>query len=193
LRVDGDYVWSHRRCAACGATFRIRWLYVRTIYVLAHVSSFGIAFAVGNRGHALIALALLIVLPICWGMLMISLRLFPVDIDVVGAGWTPGDSEADQELASEFAMLRELDAVVGWAEPEASPPTPVDSSASPAGRPPLSTPRDTPITFEGVAIAIALAALLAYNVYIAVEPHVTLGKAPTESSAPPVPRPTPGR
>ena len=42
---------------------------------------------------------------------------------------------------------------------------------TPGGRLPLSTPKDPPVTFEGIAIAVALTALLAYHVYTAIEPH----------------------
>jgi hypothetical protein len=116
LRIDGKHVWIHRSCAACGAVFKIRRHYFWTMYVLAVVASFGIAFAIGNRGTALSSLAVLLVLPTFWGMLMIKLRLFPVDIEIVREGWTPGDSDRDRELEHEFELLRELDPLVGWAK-----------------------------------------------------------------------------
>lgn len=80
LRSDGRHVWNYRNCAACGAVLKIRRHYFWTTYVLALVISGGIAFAVGNRGTALSSLAVLLVLPTFWGMLMINLRLFPADI-----------------------------------------------------------------------------------------------------------------
>ena len=66
--------------------------YFWTTYLLALVFSGGIAFAIGNRGTALSSLALLLVLPTFWGILMINLRLFPVDIKVFREGWTPASS-----------------------------------------------------------------------------------------------------
>jgi hypothetical protein len=38
------------------------------------------------------------------------------------------------------------------------------------GRLPLSTPPDPPVSFEGIAIAIAASALLAWHLYAALEP-----------------------
>jgi hypothetical protein len=60
----------------------------------------------------------------------------------------------------------------------------VESTDNPPGRLPLSTPKDPPVTFEGIAIAVALAALLAYHVYVAIEPHFKIPRTSTESIAP---------
>jgi hypothetical protein len=184
LRVDGEHVWIHRNCVACGAVFRIRRRYFWTMYLLALLASFGIAFVIGNRGNSLSSLALLLVLPTAWGMLMINLRLFPVDLEVVVEGWTPGDSDSDRELEREFELLRELDPVLGWPNSGTHAPVlekPTDSAPGPL---PLSTPKDPPVTFEGIAIAVALSALLAYHVYVAIEPHITIGRTSPESVAP---------
>lgn len=184
LRIDGRHVWDYRNCAACGAVLKIRRHYFWTTYVLALVISGGIAFAVGNRGTALSSLAVLLVLPTFWGMLMINLRLFPADIDVVREGWTPGDSDKDRELEAVFESLRELDAVLGHEEPEA-PALMLDASKESApGRLAFSTPADPPISLEGIAIAIALATLVAWHLYAALEPHINMGGTPTESVAP---------
>jgi hypothetical protein len=168
LLIDGAYVWAHRRCVVCGSTFRIRWFYVWTLGLLAYVISLGLAYAVGKRGHGLAALTGLAALPVFWGMVVISLRLFPPDIDVLVPGWSAGDSDADRELEAELDALRELDVVVGWEEPAVLAVAPDDAPGTSSGRLPLSMPKDTPVTFEGIAIAIALAGLLAYNVYLAV-------------------------
>jgi hypothetical protein len=171
LRIDGTHVWIQRNCAACGALFTIRRAYFWTMYVLALVVSMGIAFALGTRGTALSSLAILIVLPTFWGMLMINLRLFPVDIAIVREGWTPGDSDEDRELERDFEMLRELDAVVGGAETEAPAPIHEESTDSArGGRLPISTPKDPPVTFEGITIAVALTALIGYHMYVVFEP-----------------------
>jgi len=66
--------------------------------VLALVVSGGIAFAIGNRGTALSSLAILLMLPTFLGMLVISLRLFPPDVDVAREGRATGDSDKDREL-----------------------------------------------------------------------------------------------
>jgi hypothetical protein len=151
---------------------RIRRRYFVTTYVLAYPVSGGIAFAVGNRDTALISLATLLLLPIFWGMTVINLRLWPVDVAIDREGWTPGDSEADQELEREFELLRELDPVIGVAEWEPPAPLPGASTDDGPGRLPLSIPKDPPMTFEGIALALAFAALLAYEVYTAMEPHL---------------------
>jgi hypothetical protein len=171
LRIDGQHVWVNRSCVACGAQFSIGRHYFWTMYALALVASAGIAFAVGNRDYSLQALVGLIVLPVFWVLLMISLRLFPVDVGVVVEGWSPGDSEEDRALAREFDSLREIDPVLSWVE-ESTLANAQGLDAGVAGPLPLSTPRDPPISFEGVAIAIAFAALLAYNAYLAIEPHI---------------------
>ena len=184
LRIDGNHLWIHRNCAACGAAFRIRRLYFWTMYVLALVVSGGIAFAVGNRGTALSSLAILLVLPTFWGMLVINLRLFPPDVDVVREGWTPGDSDKDRELEGLFELLREVDPVLGREEPEAPASMLEDSKDGAPGRLPLSTPPDPPVSLEGIAIAIAVSVLLAWHLYAALEPHMNLGRTPTESVTP---------
>ena len=172
LRIDGSHVWFLRRCAACNARFRIRGLYVVTLYIPALVASVGIAFAIGNRGRALFALVSLLLLPTFWGTLMLNLRLFPVDIVVERQGWTPGDSVEDQELERQFELLRELDPVLSWENPE-MPASMLDASTDDAAGPmPLSTPRDSPVTLEGIVIAVAVAALLAATFYMAIEPHI---------------------
>ena len=163
---------------------KIRRHYFWTTYVLALVISSGIAFAVGNRGTALSSLAFLLVLPTFWGMLMINLRLFPADIEVVREGWTPGDSDKDRELEDVFELLREVDGVIGREEPEAPKLMLEESKGSARGRLPLSTPADPPISLEGIAIAIAVAALVAWHLYAALEPHINIERTPTASVAP---------
>ena len=172
LRIEGNHVWGHRNCAACGAAFSIRRHHFWTMYVLALVVSGGIAFAIGNRGTALSSLAILLVLPTFWGMLQINLRLFPVRIEIVRAGWTPGDSDRDRELEQEFDRLRELDPVIGDAESETPAPALEESTDNSPGQIKLSIRKDSTVTFEGFAIALALTALLAYHVYMAIEPHL---------------------
>jgi hypothetical protein len=140
------------------------------MYALAVAASFGIAFAIGNRGTALSSLAILLVMPTFWVMLMINLRLFPVDIGIVREGWTPGDSDSDRELDREFELLRELDPIVSW--PEVPAPILDESTESAPGRLPLSTPKDPPVSFEGIAIAVGITALLAWHVYMALEPYL---------------------
>jgi hypothetical protein len=71
-----------------------------------------------------------------------------------------------------FALLRELDPVIGGPEWEPSPPPPGASTEDGPGRLPLSVPKERPITFEGIAIALAFAALLGYHVYMALEPYL---------------------
>jgi hypothetical protein len=170
LRIDGRHVWDHRKCAACGAVVRIRRLFLLTTYVLALVISVGIAFAVGNRDDALLSLVVLLVVPTLWAMVMVSIRLFPVDIEIVRAGWTPGDSDADREIERQFELLRQVDAVLGTAEVPA-PGLEALTDDDPGGRLPLSAPLDPPVSLEGIAIAIACTAMLAYHIYTALEPH----------------------
>jgi hypothetical protein len=179
LRIHGNHVWVHRNCAACGAVFRIRRHYFWTTYVLALVVSFGLAFVIGNRGYALSSLAFLLVLPTFWGMLMINLLLFPADIEVVREGWTPGDSDKDRELEGVFELLREVDPVLGLEEPEAPVSMLEESKDNAPGRLPLSTPPDPPVSLEGIAIAIAVTALVAWHLYAALEPHINIGRIPT--------------
>jgi hypothetical protein len=172
LRIDGNHVWVFRNCAVCGAVFRIRRHYFWAIYALALVASGGIAFAIGNRGTALSSLATLLVLPTFWGMLMINLRLFPADIAVTRQGWTPGDSGEDRELERVFEVLREIDPVLGRNKPDAPASTLDESTDSAPARLPLSTPPDRPLSLEGFAIGIAVAALVAWHLYAAIEPHI---------------------
>jgi hypothetical protein len=140
-----------------------------TTYVLALVVSSGIAFAIWNRGAALISLAMLLLLPTLSGMALINLWLFPIDIAIERQGWAPGASDVDQETARALELLRELDPVIGVAEWE--PPDPLLGAArdDAPGRLPLSMPKRPSITFEGVGIALAFAALLAYHLYTAFE------------------------
>jgi hypothetical protein len=173
LRIDGNHVWIHRSCAACAAVFRIRRHYFWTTYVLAVVVSLGLAFAIGNRGSALGSLAFLLLLPTFWGMLMINLRLFPADIAIVREGWTPGNSDNDRELEALFELLRELDPVLGSEEPEAPSSLLEESKDIARGRIPLSIPPDPPVSLEGIATAIAAAALVAWHLYAALEPHIS--------------------
>src|SRR5262245_16812850 len=146
LRIDGNHVWTHRGCLACGAAFRIRWPYFWSVYILALVASFAIAFAIGNRGNALSSLAILLTFATFWGMLMMNLRLFPMDIEIVAVGWTPGDSDRDRELEREFELLRELDPVLSGPKWETLAPVLEESADGVPGRLPLSTPRDRPAT-----------------------------------------------
>jgi hypothetical protein len=167
LRIDGRHVWDNRNCAACGALFTISRHSFWTTYVLALVICSAVAYVIGHRGSAVMSLALLIVLPTFWGMMMINLRLFPADIKLVREGWTPGDSEEDQEIERMFESLRELDAVISAETPQFDRAEPDESSP---GRLPLSTPPPRPASLEGIAIAIAFAALIAWHFYAALEP-----------------------
>jgi hypothetical protein len=184
LKIDGKHVWDHRNCAVCRAEFTIRRRYLVTTYALAVFNSSGIAFAIGNRGTALASLAALLLLPTFWVMLAISLRLFPLDIEVVRGGWTPSESDEDRELERTFEVLRELDPVVSGPEPEVQAPMLAESRDGELGRLPLSAPVDAPVSLEGIVIAIAFAALLAWHLYAALEPHIDVGVTPTESAAP---------
>jgi hypothetical protein len=172
LRNEGQHIWAYRNCVACGAQFRIRRLYFLTTYTLAVVISFGLAFWMGNRGSAFSSLAMLLALPTFWAMLVINLWLFPTDVEMVQEGWTPGDSEADRELERELELLRELDPVLGKVELDAPTLGPVESTDRTPGVLPLSTPKDPPVTLEGIAITVAVAALLAYHVYTAIQPFL---------------------
>ena len=65
------------------------------------------------------------------------------------------------ELEGVFELLRDVDPIFSREEPEA-PASMLDESKDDAqGRLPLSTPPDQPVSLEGVATAIAFAALLA--------------------------------
>lgn len=172
LRIDGKHVWDYRNCVACGAVFRVRRRYLLTTYLLALVISGCIAYAVGNRDSAFLSLTFLLVLPTAVGMWMVNVWLFPIDIAVVRTGWTPGDSESDQAIAAVFASLRDADPVLGREEPEA-PASPLGEAKSDAReRLPFSTLPDPPVSLEGIVIAIGFAALLAWHVYQALEPHL---------------------
>ena len=186
LRIDGQHVWDLRKCPVCGAIFTIRRHYFATTYLLALVISGGIAFAIGNRDTALISLAFLLLLPTFWAMLMISVRLFPLDIKVVREGWTPGESDEERELESVFEALREVDPVFGGEEPEVPAPALPESNEDAPGRLPLSTPAAPPVSLEGIVIALMFAGLLAWHLYTALEPHFNSARTtPTESASPP--------
>lgn len=172
LRNEGQHVWAYRACVACGARLRIRRLYFLTTYLLAVVVSFGLAFAVGHRGTAFFSLGVLLVLPTFWVMMLINLRLFPTDVQLDREGWTPGISEADLELEREFEALREIDPVLGRLEPAMFSSEPADLTSEAPGRLPLSTPKDPPLSLEAIAIAVAVAGLLAYHFYAAIEPFL---------------------
>jgi hypothetical protein len=184
LRIDGKHVWDHRNCAACLAVFKIRLRFLVTTYALAVAISGGLAFAIGNRDVALVSLAGLLLLPTFWAMLAISVRLFPLDIEVVRGGWRPGESDEDRELERSFDRLREIDPILGGPEPEAQAPMLAEPHDGAPGRLPLSAPLDPPISLEGIVIAIAFAALLAWNLYAAFAPHIGTGRTPTESRIP---------
>jgi len=184
LRIDGQHVWDYRNCAACGAVFTIRRQYFASTYLLALVISGGMAFAIGNRGTALLSLAMLLLFPTLWAMVMIGVRLFPLDIAVVREGWTPGESDADREIEGVFESLREMDPVLGGEEPEVPAPALTESNDSTPGRLPLSAPVDPPVSLEGIVIAIMFAGLLAWHLYVALEPHFTGATTPTESAGP---------
>ena len=62
--------------------------------------------------------------------------------------------------------------MIGVAEYEPPAPLPGASTDDGPGRLPLSVAKDGPITFEGIAIALAFAALFAYHIYMAMEPHL---------------------
>ena len=185
LRIDGQHVWDFRNCAACGAVFRVRRAFFSTTYLLALVISGGMAFAVGNRDRALLSLAALLLFPTLWAMVMISVRLFPLDITVVREGWTPGESEEEQELERVFEALREVDPVFGGEEPEVPAPALTESNDGAPGRLPLSAPVDPPVSLEGIVIALMFAALLGWHLYAALEPHFNGASTPTESASPP--------
>jgi hypothetical protein len=168
LRNDGRHIWAYRNCLACGAQFRIRRLYFLTTYILAVAFSVGLASAVGNRGAAFSSMAMLLVLPTFGVMWVVNLVLFPTDVELIREGWTPGESEADRE----FELLRALDPVLGRGELDTPALVPVESTDETRGRLPLSTPREPPVTLEGIAIVIAVTGLLAYHVYTAIEPFL---------------------
>jgi len=151
---------------------QIRRHFIVTNYVLALVISVGAGYAVGNRDEALVSLTLLLWFPVLWGMVLVSFWLFPIDVAMVRPGWTPGDSEVDRELERLFASLRERGVVIRSTTPELPAPEPdALTDDAPGGRLPLSTLKDPPVTLEGVMIAIAVTAVLAYELYTALEPH----------------------
>lgn len=171
VRIDGRHVWAHRSCAACGARLGIRRRYVLTTYLLALVVSACLAYAVGNRGSSFLSLASLLALPTFWGMLWLNAHLFPLDVKVLVPGWTPGDP-ADAEIAALFESVRESDLVISLAEPDIPAELPSASTDAAPGWQSLSTPKDPPVTFEGILIAIGFSALIAYHVYSAIAPHI---------------------
>ena len=185
LRIDGRYIWDHRKCAACQAAFRIRRRFFVATYVLAAVISGCVAVAIGNRGVALGSQAVLLLIPTFWAMSVISVRLFPLEIEVVREGWTPGASDEDLEIERSFEQLRALDPILAGPEPEVPEPGAAESQDGAPGRLPLSAPPDPPVSLEGIVIAIAFAALLAWHLYAALEPHLGTGRTPTGSAADP--------
>lgn len=163
-------MWDNRSCFACGARLAIRRRFVITAIVVAHVIGFGVAWVVGHRGDALRALAFLLVWPACAVVLLVNLALFPADVQLTTPGWEPGDSDEDRELEEVFETLRRLDVVVG-PELDQQPLPIIDSGNDHMPGPlPLSTPKDPPISLEGIGIAIAVSAAVAYNLYTALEP-----------------------
>lgn len=167
LRIDGEHVWDRLNCPACTAVFKIRGHYVWSLYALALAVSGATVYAFGARGHPLVSVTLWVTLPTARAMLAISRRLFPPDLEVVAAGWTPGDSESDQEIEQEFERLRELKAIVGPAPWDTPPPALGEWKDDTPGRSPFASPKGPAVTVEGVFIALILAALLAYHVFVA--------------------------
>jgi hypothetical protein len=182
LRIDGEHAWDRLSCPACGTVFNIRWFYVGSLYVLALTVSGATVYALGVRGHLLASVALWVALPTARAMLAISRRMFPPDLEIVAAGWTPGDSEDDQEVEQEFERLRELNAIVGPAPWDAPPPALGEWKDDTPGRSPFAPLKGPPVTVEGVLLVIALAALLAYHLYVAIGPHVPFGRASASGS-----------
>ena len=66
---------------------------------------------------------LLLAIPVLFGMVFVSLRIFEMPVQVVVPGWTPGDSEEDRAVEDTFEVLRELDVVLERDDPEPLPPT----------------------------------------------------------------------
>lgn len=73
--------------------------------------------------------------------------------------------------------------VLGREEPEAPASLLEESKDIPPGRLP-SPHRRTPVSLEAIAIAIAVTALIAWHLYAALEPHISISRIPTESEAP---------
>ena len=180
LRIDGQHVWDRLTCPACDAVVNIRWHYVWTLYGLALAVSGAALYAFGVRGQPLASVTLWVTLPTARAMLAVSRRLNPPDVQIVAAGWTPGDSDDDRELELQFERLRELDVIVGPAPWEAPPPA-LGEWRDDSGKSPLTALKGPPVTVEGVLVVIALGALLAYHVYVAIEPHIR-GRTPTPGS-----------
>lgn len=177
LRIDGNHVWAYRECAACGAVFRIRRRYFWTMYVLAVVVSFGLAFVVGNRGYALSSLASLLVLPTLWRMLMVNLRLFPAGVEVAREGWTWRFRQRPRTRGRVRAAARTRRCLRSGGAGSAG----VDARGLERQYPrtaALSTPPDPPVSLEGIAIAIAVAALFAWHLYSALEPRIDIRRTP---------------
>jgi hypothetical protein len=165
LRSEFAHVWGYRSCAACGARLRIRRRQFLVLYLLAIVVSVSLAYVTGKRQLPLEALAILLCGPVLFAMVLVSLRLFPLDVVMVAPGWTPSDSEDDQEVARQIETVRRLDPVFGTREPEPLQLTEDESTGR--SRLPLSLPSDQPFPFEAVALAFAAAAMLAYLLYVA--------------------------
>jgi hypothetical protein len=172
LRIDGQHVWDRLTCPACEAVFRVHWSYVGTLYGLALAVSGATVYALGVRGRLFAYVTLWVTLPTARAMLAISRRVFPPDLEVVAAGWTSGDSEEDAEIEGQFERLRELDAIVGPAPWDSPPPALGEWRDDTPGRSPFAPLKGPAVTVRGVIAILALAALLAYNVYLAIEPHV---------------------
>lgn len=164
LRIDGQHVWDRLDCPACTAVFKIPGHYVWTVYGLAVALSAATIYAFGVR-RQLPSLMLLIGLPAGRAMLAINRRLFPPDLEVVDPGWTPGESEFDQEIEQQFERLRELEAVVGPAPWDTPPPALGEWKDD--TRSPFASPKGPSVTVEGVVIVLILAALLVYHVFVA--------------------------
>jgi hypothetical protein len=169
LLIEAEHVFGYRSCAACGASLRLRRRQFVTLYLLAMVVSVLLAYMAGNRDLALGALATLLWMPTFFAMVVISLRLFPLDVGVVAPGWTPGDAEADQDIARRFEALRKVDAVIGSKEHDTVQLTEDESTGR--VRLPLSAPRKGSLTFEAVALILAAVALVLFALYVALEPH----------------------
>ena len=174
LWIDGEHAWDRLSCPACGTVFKIRWFYVGMLYVLALAVSGATVYALGVRGHLLASVTLWVTLATSRAMLAISRRLFPPDLEVVAAGWSPGDSDEDQAIEQQFQRLRDVDAIVGPAPWDTPPPALGEWRDDTPGRSPFAPMKGPPVTVEGVLLVIAMAALLAYYLYVAIEPHVPL-------------------
>lgn len=167
LRIDAWHVWNRLSCPACEAVFQIPGHYVWTMYALGIALSAATLYALVGVRRQLPSLILLVGLPTARAMLAINRRLFPPDLEIVEPGWTPGDSEDDQEVERQFERLRELEAIVGPAPWNVPPPALGEWRDDTPGRSPFAPLIGPSVTVEGVVLALVFAALLAYNVYAA--------------------------